>query len=200
MKTFKWCILFSAICLLLSGCSAPPAANTAEGQRALAPYFLSGEKDGWEIRCVVREATAEEKERFAAGVREVQKTVAENFSAQKIDQKDYENMNRQCEQQLQALSEKAAYVSSIYGACRNSALEGELFDYQLSGDYSQKLIAGTQTASAEAGQWYTSWQTEGEIFIPPLEKATLTIRLEHTSISIPLTLSTHVSGSLTGTL
>lgn len=189
MKPLRWWSLLAVLFLLLGGCSTPPAANTAEGQRTMIPYALSGKKDGWEIRCVVREATAEERERFAADIQQLQKIAEENFSAQKIDQKAYEDIKRQYEQQLQALKEGGAYVSSIYGACRNSALEGELFDYQLSGDYSQKLIVGTQAASSEAGQWYTSWQTEGELFIPPLQKADMQIHIKDAIISVPLTLS-----------
>lgn len=97
--------------LLLSSCSAHTLSQ--EEQRAAVPYSLSGRQEDWEIRCEVRELTAEEKTE----------------------------------------------------------------------------LSGTQTASAEEGQWYASWQTEGDLFIPPLAKAAMIVEVEGETLSIPLELS-----------
>ena len=175
----------------MTGCSS----NTMSGdeQRSLTPYSLHGNSGDWEISCVVRELTTDEKKEELKELEESWKAEKELLLSQEDGQKVYEQTKEQHEQIQQELKEKKAYVSIISGVCRNGEMEGQTFDYQLTGENNKKIISGTQTVSSEVGQWYRSWQTETHtqygLFIPPLEKAEMIINIGDEEITVPLELS-----------
>lgn len=194
---FRKLLLCAAGLLLLSGCSEP--ALSGEQQRELVPYTLRGSQGGWEIRCEVRELTVEEKnERLA----EWEKSWAEEdalLSSKGADPETCEAIQRQRERQKRDWEGKKAYLSCVYGLCRDEGLEGKPFDYRLVDGNNRKLLSGTQAASPEEGQWYASAQTEGDLFIPPLQEAALVVKIGGEEIRIPLELSAGAGHTTTET-
>lgn len=185
------CLMLSLSCL--TGCSS--ASMSGEQQRSLVPYSLYGNHGDWEVSCVVRELTDDEKREQLHELEENWKAEEELLRAQEDKQKIYEQTKEQHELLRQELKEKKAYVSIISGVCRNSEMWGKTFDYQLSDEKNKKIVAGTQTASSEASQWYRSWQTETHtqygLFIPPVQNAAMVLRIGEEEITIPLELSTN---------
>ena len=179
---------------LAAGCSV----NTmpADEQRHLTPYCLYGNHGDWEISCVVRELTIDEKKEKLRELEMDWESEEELLLSQEDGQKIYEQVKAQHELIRQELTEKKAYVSTITGICHNGGMDGQTFDFQLTDERNHRVISGTQVVSfSKVGQWYSSWQTETHtengMFIPPLEKAKMIINIGDEEITIPLELSTN---------
>lgn len=194
--TFGLCLLLSLS--LMFGCSSD--AMSGEEQRNLTPYSLTGSKGDWEISCVVRELTPDEKKEQLNELEKNWKAEEELLLSQEGGQQIYEQTKEQYELIRQELKEKKAYVSIIYGICRDEELKGMTFDYRLTDKNNKKIVSGTQTVSPESGQWYRSWQTETNtrygLFIPPIQKAKMIINIGDEKITVPLELSTNQEKSL----
>lgn len=198
------CVAF-CLCLFLglslsSGCSSNTISKNE--QRNLTPYSLYGSNNDWEISCVVREMTTEEKNKELQELEKDWKAEEELLLSQEAGKEHYELIKQQHEQIKQELKEKKAYISTITGICRNKDMDGQTFDYQLTDEKNNKVVSGTQTVSfSTVGQWYSSWQTETHtengMFIPPLEKAEMIINIGEEKITIPLELSEHKEITLT---
>lgn len=193
----KICLILVAVfgVMLISGCSVDTMSG--EKQQNLTPYTLCGSNDDWEISCEVRELTTEEKKEELGELEKNWKEEEELLLSTEKGQEQYELIKQQHEQLKQELTEEKAYVSMITGSCNNSELEGQTFDYQLTGEKNEKIISGTQTVSSgEAGEWYRSWQTENDaqngLFIPPVKNAKMVITLGEEEIVIPLELAANL--------
>ena len=176
----------------ISGCSSGGAPGAE--QRELTPYSLCGGNGDWDIRCEVRELTADEKDALKAEWEQSRRETEELPQTQELSQADREKIGEAYERLEQKLTEEPVYVSVITGTCRNPELDGKTFDYQLTGGDGQKVIAGTQTvSSSEDGLWYRSFQAasdaEAGLFIPPLQTASMVIRFEGEETAVPLELS-----------
>ncbi len=196
MKKRKWLLAAAGLLsglLVLSGCA--PASDSAKEERGLTPYSLFGEKDGWEISCVVRPMTQAEKEEELASLRELQSVAESQLANGEIDEETCENLKQQYERTAQNLEEKTAYVSSVYGVCREEGAAGQSAAWQLESG-GVKVVAGVQIVSADPGEWYSSYQMDGPLFIPPLEEGTMRITVGEETVSIPLTLATHTEKTL----
>ncbi len=169
--------------MLAAGCSG----STANGTKP--PYSMHGEQDGWEVSCVVREMTQQEKEEAAQDLDREQETAQKLLEARGADEEALRQIQEQYSKQKQELEQGVAYVSTVYGICRDGTMTGETFTYRLSSESGEKVVEGTQTASAEPSMWYSTSQTQGDPLIPPLEQARVTITAVGTSVTIPLTLT-----------
>ena len=179
---------------LMGGCSSNTVPE--KEQRNLTPYSLYGRNDDWEIRCTVRELTADEKkEKWREWERDWE-AEEELLLSQEVNPKTYEQVKAQHELIRQELTEKKAYISTITGICHNGGMDGQILDFQLTDGKNNKVIAGTQVVSfSEARQWYSSWQTETHtehgMLIPPLENAKMILHIGDEEIAIPLERAIH---------
>lgn len=194
----KICLILVAAfsIMLISGCSVDTMSG--EKQQNLTPYTLCGSNDDWEINCEVRELTTEEKQEKLKELENDWEAEEELLLSEEKGKEQYELIKQQHEQLKQELTEEKAYVSIITGSCNNGELEGQTFDYQLTGEKNEKIISGTQTVSSgEAGEWYRSWQTESDtqngLFIPPEKNTKMVITLGEEEIVIPLELTTNLT-------
>lgn len=191
--TLVLCLFLSVS--LMGGCSSSTVPKNE--QRNLTPYSLYGNNDDWEISCVVRELTIDEKKEKLKELEINWKSEEELLLSQEDGQKIYEQVKEQHELIRQELTEKKAYVSIITGICHNKDMDGQTFDFQLTDEKNNKVISGTQIVSfSKVGQWYSSWQTETHtengMFIPPLEKAKMIIKIGEEEITVPLELATNI--------
>lgn len=180
-------VLFSV--MLISGCSDD--TTSSEIQQNLTPYTLYGNNNDWEICCEVRELTTKEKEEELKELKNNWEEEEKLLLSQEKGQEYYELIKQQHEQIQNDLTTEKAYVFIITGTCNNSELDGQIFDYQLTGEKNEKIISGTQiVSSGEDGMWYRSWQTENhsenDLFIPTVKNAKMVISLGEEKIVIPL--------------
>ncbi len=180
-----------ALLFLLGGCY--PAANPGKDEREKTPYSLYGEQEGWEVSCVVRAMTQAEKDEELANLEQAKEGLDTLLSDGELDQENYQKLKEQYERTAQNLKEKDAYISSVSGVCRNEETLGQSFTYRLADGGGAKVVEGTQTASDEPGEWYSSYQMDGRLFIPAMEKATFQITLGDKTVTIPLPLELYTN-------
>ena len=189
-------IAFLAGLLLLAGCS--PASDPGKEERELLPYSLYGQAGDWEVSCVVRAMTEAEKQEELADLKEQQELLEKELEEETIDEATRRQLIEQYQRTAQNLQEKTAYISSVTGVCRDEGTAGTSFQWRLASAEGTKIAEGTQTASTEPGLWYSSYQMDGPLFIPPLDQGKLVITAGEEIVTIPLTFEAYTQKQISG--
>ncbi len=193
--------------LLLAGCgSAGERENTAyqfsitQEAKALVPYRLAGEEQGWKIECRVREASEAEKEELLEQIRQGKEGLQQLYRSGKteMEEEQYQLSLEQYDQQEAEVLEKTVYFSEIAGAYTGGENPpAGMMDYCLQDKEGRTLVRGSVEASSQREldwetPWYRSAQTDGayftSFFIPPEENARMELSLEGAGILVSLTL------------
>lgn len=165
------------------------------------PYQMTGEKAGWSVQCLVREATEIEKSQILQRIDRQRLTAEENYRVHHVmTQEQYQMFQEQFDRQEQDVREGKVYLSVIngrYSGEKNLEEEADLIYYQILNEEGAVSVSGGVDVRSANGEWYRSENTGGEYFsnrfLPALEGSICRIAVGKETVDIPLVLEEAVS-------